>query len=77
MLLIKEQRHGINSQKDTECFDDSYFCLLNAISNGVCRYDAITLLLHSTLFIKLTNLSASVRQVKRLIRSFRFISIFK
>jgi len=36
---IKEQRHGINSQKDTECLDDSYFRLLNAISNGVCRYD--------------------------------------
>jgi len=36
MLHIKEQRHGINSQKNTECLDDSYFCLLNAISNGVC-----------------------------------------
>jgi len=30
MLHIKEQRHGINSQKDTECLNDSYFCQLNA-----------------------------------------------
>jgi len=35
MLHIKKQRHNVNSQKDTECLDDSYFCLLSAISNDV------------------------------------------
>jgi len=33
MLHIKEQRHGINSQKDTEFLDESYYCLLNNLSN--------------------------------------------
>jgi len=37
ILYIKKQRHGINSQKETECLDNSYFCVtFNAISNGVC-----------------------------------------
>jgi len=43
MLHIKEQRHSINSQKDTECLDDSYFCQLDAISNGVCWHLALLL----------------------------------
>jgi len=29
MLHIKEQFNSINSQKDTEFLDDSYFCLLD------------------------------------------------
>jgi len=29
MLHIKEQKNGINSQKDTEFLDESYFCILN------------------------------------------------
>jgi len=33
MLHIKEQKNGINSQKDTELLDEAYYCLLDAISN--------------------------------------------
>jgi len=33
MLHIGEQSNGINSQKDTEFLDDSYYCLLNYLSN--------------------------------------------
>jgi len=33
MLHIKEQTNGINSQKDTEFLDESYYCLLNNLSN--------------------------------------------
>jgi len=29
MLHIKEQKNGINSQKDTDFLDESYFCILN------------------------------------------------
>jgi len=29
MLHIKEQKNGINSQKDTEFLDETYFCILN------------------------------------------------
>jgi len=32
MLHIKEQTNGINSQKDTEFLDESYYCLLNNFS---------------------------------------------
>jgi len=32
MLLIKEQKYGINSQKDTEFLDEFYYCLLNNLS---------------------------------------------
>jgi len=35
MLHIKEQKDGINSQKDTELLDDAYCCLLDAIFNKV------------------------------------------
>jgi len=34
MIQIKEQKNGINSQKDTEMFDESYFCLLDALANN-------------------------------------------
>jgi len=33
MLHIKEQKRGINSQKDTEFLNESYFHLLNNLSN--------------------------------------------
>jgi len=33
MLYIKEQTNGINSQKDTEFLDESYYYLLNNLSN--------------------------------------------
>jgi len=33
MLHIKEQKNGINSQKDTEFLEEFYYCLLNNISN--------------------------------------------
>jgi len=33
MLHIKEQKNGINSQRDTEFLDESYFCLLKDLSN--------------------------------------------
>jgi len=33
MLHIKEQRHGINSQRDTKFLDESYYCILNYLSN--------------------------------------------
>jgi len=33
MLHIKEQKNGINLQRDTEFLDESYFCLLNDFSN--------------------------------------------
>jgi len=32
MLHIKKQKHGINSQKDTEFLDESYYCLLNNLA---------------------------------------------
>jgi len=32
MLHIKEQKNGINSQKDTEFLNESYFCILNELS---------------------------------------------
>jgi len=34
MIQIKEQKNGINSQKDTEMLDDFYFCLLDALANN-------------------------------------------
>jgi len=37
MLHIKEQKNSINSQKDTELLDKSYFCLLDILSK-VNRY---------------------------------------
>jgi len=33
MLYIKEQTNGINLQKDIEFLDESYYCLLNNVSN--------------------------------------------
>jgi len=33
MLHIREQKRGINSQKDTEFLNESYFCLLDNLSN--------------------------------------------
>jgi hypothetical protein len=33
MLHIKEQKRGINLQKDTEFLDDSYYCLLDVLAN--------------------------------------------
>jgi len=33
MLHIKEQKKGINSQKDTEFLDESYYCILKDLSN--------------------------------------------
>lgn len=33
ILHIKKQNKDINSQKDTECLDESYNCLLNHTSN--------------------------------------------
>jgi len=33
MLHIKEQMNRINSQKNTEFLDESYYCLLNNFSN--------------------------------------------
>jgi len=33
MLHIKEQFNSINSQKNTEFLDDSYFCSLDNLSN--------------------------------------------
>jgi len=33
MLHIKEQKRGINSQKDTEFLNESYFCLLDNLAN--------------------------------------------
>jgi len=33
MLHIKEQKKGINSQKDTEFLDKSYYYVLNDLSN--------------------------------------------
>jgi len=32
MLHIREQKNDINSQKDTELLDETYYCLLDAIS---------------------------------------------
>jgi len=33
MLHIKEQKNKINSQKNTEFLEESYYCLLNNLSN--------------------------------------------
>jgi len=33
MLYIKEQSNGINAQTDTELLDESYFDILNLLSN--------------------------------------------
>jgi len=35
MLHIKEQKNGINLQKDTEHLNESYFSLLNDLSNYI------------------------------------------
>jgi len=34
MLHIKEQSNGINLMKDTEFLDESYYCLLDTLSNN-------------------------------------------
>jgi len=34
MLHIKEQSNGINLIKDTEFLDESYYCLLDILSNN-------------------------------------------
>jgi len=33
MLHMKEQKNGINSHENTEFLDESYYCLLNNLSN--------------------------------------------
>jgi len=34
MIHIKEQKHGINYNTDTELLDSAYYDILNELSNG-------------------------------------------